>query len=218
MSTKAVIVGFIGIETYDIILYTAKLLQNLKKRVLIIDNSDLGALTYCIPIPDELNPKEIKVSFRNMEFMKHRSVLEFAKDYDFILIDFGFNLQNKDYMNCSQLFLVTDKQQHHISRLQYLRLNQPEAFLILKDVTEKENAAFLFESFKDYSPALKDYYYLYYDEIDKENMTALQYSYDITLKKLSGQLKYMLFQILSDIFGFGAEEIGQAYKNAKRGA
>lgn len=218
MSIKANIVGFIGIETYDIILYTAKLLYNLKKKVLIIDHSEAEALTYCIPIPDSLNPKLTKVNFCNIEFIKDRSPLEFAEEYDFILIDFGFSLRNKEFIHCTRLFFVTDKQQHNISRLQSLKINQSETYLIIKDVIQKENAAFLFENLREYSLNLKDYFYLYYDDIDKENMTSLQYNYDIKLKKLSGQFKSMLYQILSDIFGFDITEVSQAYKNAKRGA
>jgi hypothetical protein len=218
MSIKANIVGFIGIETYDIILYTAKLLYNLKKKVLVIDQSESEALTFCIPIPDTMNAKLTKINFSNIEFIKDRSALEFVCEYDYILIDFGFSLHNKEVIHCSQLFFVTDKQQHNIFKLQSLKINQCETHLIIKDVIQKENAAYLFDNLKEYSLNLKDYFYLYYDDIDKENMTSLQYSYDIKLKKLSGQFRYMLFEILSEIFGFDISEIGQAYKHAKRGA
>ncbi len=218
MSIKANVAGFLGIETYDIILYVSILLLNLKQKVLLIDNSETEALTYCVPIPESLNPKVNKINFRNIDFMKDRNVSDFIREYDYILIDFGFKTMHKDISNCSQIFLVTDKQQHNISRIQNIKLIQADTYLIIKDMIRKDNITYLLENLKENKINIKMYYALYYDDADKENMIALQYSNDIKFKNLSAQLKYLLNQLISETFKFNRSEVGQAYKKAKRGA
>jgi hypothetical protein len=217
MSIKANAVGFLGIETYDLILYMSKLLLNLNQKVLIIDNSETEALTCCVPIPESLNPKISKINFRNIDFVKERSILEYMEDYDYILIDFGFKTTHKDIKNCSFVYLVTDKQQHNILRIQSLKLTQ-DAYLIIKDIIKNESAAYLLDYLKENKINIKQYYYLYYDDADKENMISLQYNNDIKFKNQSGQLKYLLNQLIIETLHFNKAEVGQAYKKAKRGA
>ena len=45
------VVGFYGIDNYEIILYLTRVLSNAAKKVLIADYSDSNALMSCIPIP-----------------------------------------------------------------------------------------------------------------------------------------------------------------------
>ncbi len=217
MSIKANTVGFLGIETYDLILYISKLLLNLNQKVLVIDNSETEALTCCVPIPESLNPKISKINYRNIDFVKERSVMEYIDDYDYILIDFGFKTTHKDIKSCSFVYLVTDKQQHNILRIQNLKLTQ-DAYLIIKDIIKNENAAYLLDNLKENKINIKQYYYLYYDDADKENMISLQYNNDIKFKNQSGQLKYLLNQLIVETLHFNKTEVGQAYKKAKRGA
>ncbi|MGB8455261.1 MAG: hypothetical protein WCD89_23385 [Anaerocolumna sp.] len=217
MSIKANVIGFLGIETYDLILYISKLLINLNQEVLIIDNSETEALTCCIPIPESLNPKISKINYRHIDFVKERTSNEYMDDYDFIFVDFGFKTSNKDIKNCSFIYLVTDKQQHNILRIQNLKLTQ-EVYLIIKDIIKSENAAYLADNLKENKINVKQYYCLYYDDADKENMISLQYNNDIKFKNQSGQLKELLNQLIIETLHFNKTEVGQAYKKAKRGA
>lgn len=217
MSIKANVAGFLGIEAYDLILYLSRLLLNLGKKVLVIDNSESGALTCCIPVPDSLNPKNARISYRKLDFIKDRSALEFLRDYDYILIDFGFKTNHKDLENCSLVYLVTDRQQHNILRLQNLKVYR-EAYLIVKDIIKNEFAVYLLDNLKDNKIEVKKYYCLYRDETDKENMVTLQYDNDIKFRSQSGQLKYILNQLIIETLHFDRREVSQAYKKAKRGA
>ncbi len=216
MSIEANVVGFIGVETYDLILYISMLLINLKKKVLVIDNSETEALTCCIPVPESLNPKISKITFHNIDFVKERNITEYRKYYDYIIIDFGFRTSHKDISNCTCIYLVTDKQRHNILRLSNIKLNQEVSFII-KDMNNHEKVSYLLEELRINKIMVKQYYCLYYDDTDKENMVALQYCNDIKFKRQSGQLKYLLSQILTDTLHFNRAEVGQAYKKAKRG-
>lgn len=217
MSIRTNIIGFLGIEAYDLILYLAKMLQYLGKKILVIDHSESGALTCCIPIPDTLDPKSEIISCLGMDFIKNRSALNFQRDYDYILIDFGFNINQKEIENCTFCCLVTDRQQHNIQRLAKLKLYQ-EASIIIKDTIRDDFADYLMEKLKDKKQWLKNCYYLYADERDKENMIGLQYHNNIHFKKQSGQLKYVLNQFIIETLHFDRYEALRAYKKAKRGA
>ncbi len=216
MSIKASVIGFFGIEKYDLILYLSSLLLNLDRKVLIIDNSETEALTFSIPIPESMNPKICKINYRNMDFVKERNAAQYQMDYDFILIDFGFRTNHKDIPLCSFVYLVTDKQRHNIARIRNLKLSQ-NAYLIIRDSIGKESAACLADKLNENKANIKQYYCLYWDDTDKENMIALQYGDGIKFKKQSGQLKYLLTQLMTETLPFNRAEVGQAYKKAKRG-
>ncbi len=217
MSIKAKVIGLLGIEKYDLILYLSILLLNLNQKVLIIDNSETEALTCCVPVPENLNPRIHKINFMNIDFVKEKDVTAYLKDYDCILIDFGYKTTHKDIPNCSSVYLVTDKQQHNIARMRNLKLTQ-EAYLIIRGIMKRKNAAYLTDNLKENKVNMKGCYCLYYDDTDRENMIALQYGDDIKFKNQSGQLKYLLNQLITETFHFNKAEVGRAYKKAKRGA
>ncbi|WFR59543.1 hypothetical protein QA584_10755 [Anaerocolumna sp. AGMB13025] len=221
MSINAKTIGFLGIEAYDLILFLSKLLLNLNQKVLLIDNSDTGALTCCIPVPDSLNPKVSKVSYQKIDFVKERASSEYEKAYDFILIDFGFKVNHKEIGNCSILYLITDKQQHNTLRFHNLKLihvlKEQETYLIIKDLLNSESAAYLTDSLRDKINNIKQYFYLFEDDIDRENMVSLQYNNEVKFRRQSGQYKNLLMQILTEALQFNRTEVILAYKKAKRG-
>jgi len=217
-NNQATIIGWVGIEKYDIILYLAKLLTCLNKKVLLIDRSENEALSYCIPTPAMLNPKTSKITFRNIDFIKDRNVSDFVHDdYDYILIDFGFKTAHADIYKCSKIIIVTDKQQHNINKIKTLKFNTEDVLLILKVQGNRSELDILQESISDTLP-IKDQIVIEFDEIDKEKMITLQYNNEIKIKRLSGQYVNLLEQIMTIILNFDRKEFGQAYKQLKRGA
>lgn len=217
MSTRANILGFLGIEAYDLILYLTKLLYHLEKKVLLIDYSESGALACCIPVPDGLNPKITRISCTLMDFIKERKRLEYEDDYDYILIDFGFQTNHKELDNCSVLYLVTDRQQHNLIRLQNLKYSR-EIHVIIKDIVNVRFTGYLLDCLKDKGLNIVNGYPLYKDDTDKENMLGLQYSDKIKLKMLSGQFRHVINQLMTETLCIDRAEAAEAYKKAKRGA
>ena len=212
----ATVIGWVGIEKYDIILYLAKLLTCLNKKVLLIDRSENSALTYCIPIPAIMNATSNKVNFRNIDFIKERNVSDFINDYDYILIDFGFKTTHADIYKCDKIIIVTDKQQHNIDTMYTLK-SKSEVLLVLKAEGNKREIDALQESIRE-QLQIEDIVVMGFDEIDKEKMIMLQYNSEIKMKRLSGQYIYLLEQIMTTILKFDSKDFGQAYKQLKRGA
>jgi len=216
MSTNACIIGFLGIEAYDIILYLSKLLSGLDKKILLMDNSESGALTCCIPIPATLNPKFTPISCGDMDFVRERKVAEYKEKYEYILMDFGFRINHEDLNTCSYLFLICDRQQHNIERLRNLK-EETEVYVILRDIVNFKVKDYILNNLAE-KIHIKDCYCLYRDEIDKEYMLGLQYGNQIALKKLSAQFNYVLNQIFTKVLHFERVAVVKAYKKAKRGA
>lgn len=216
-NNQAIIIGWVGIEKYDIILYLAKLTTCLNKKVLLIDRSENEALSYCIPTPTIMNAKTKKITYRNIDFIKDRNVSDFVKDYDYIFIDFGFKTTHADIYKCSKLIIVTDKQQHNINKIYTLRFSPQDALLVLKTERNKKEIDALQESIRD-QLQIDNIVAMEFDEIDKEKMILLQYNNEIKVKRLSGQYVYLLEQIMTMILNFDSKDFGQAYKQLKRGA
>lgn len=215
---KAKVIGWIGTDKYDLILYFSMILTSTNKKVLLIDQSESEALSYCIPAPASLNPKSDKVTYKNLDFVKGKNVVDYIEKYDYILIDFGFKVNHRDIINyCSKIFLVTDRQQHNIDRICALEAKTDDIFLILRDLRRRTKITVLQESIEQ-RIKIKNHFVLDFDDIDNEKMVALQYSYQLQYKKLSSQYKYLLEQIMTEILNFNHYELGQAMKRLKRGA
>ncbi len=213
---KAKIIGWIGIDKYDLIMYFSMLLSGTNKKVLLIDQSENEALSYCIPVPGALNPKGSKVSYKNIDFINGKNVVDFMDDYDYILIDFGFKTTHRDVYKCNKIFLVTDRQQHNIDRITNLKAETEEVFLIYRD-SRRNKISVLQSSIEQIIP-IKSHFILDFYDFDKDKMVALQYSNQIQIHKLPRQMKYLLEQIMTEILNFNHYELGQAYKKLKRGA
>jgi len=212
--TLSEIVGFWGVEKYDLILYLSHFLSAMNNKVLIIDNSETGALTYCIPVPSALNPKVNKITFRNIDFVKDSNPSDF-KGYDYIMVDYGFRITQKELTGCAKLFVVTDKQQHNIDSINKLKVSSDEVYLILKDLTWKDKAESIL---KAVTIGVNEAFYLNYDEADRAYMIELQHDEKLFLKKLSPEYKSLIQKIITNIFQIHSKEYGLAYKILKRGA
>ena len=85
MSTK--IIGLFGCGQSDLCIYLASILENMKYRVLVIDNSKEQKIRLCIPKPEE----DIStITYQNVDYTflrPHSEWLHYA--YDFIVVDMG---------------------------------------------------------------------------------------------------------------------------------
>lgn len=107
MSTS--IIGFAGIECYDLMLYLGRTLNELGLQVLMSDSSSNRALQHCVPVVEEWETTPIH--YNGLDFVI--DLIEPPEGYDIILIDFGKS-QQQFSSNCNEIFMVTDYQKHNI--------------------------------------------------------------------------------------------------------
>jgi|GEM_PF-4495983 len=209
-------IGFLGIEKYDIIIYLAKLISNTGKKVLIIDNSETDALGCCIAVPEGLDPHKAVVSQGEIDYVKKQNPENYIKKYDFIITDYGFNVDNQDIKMCQYVFLVLDKQFHNRKKMQEARkhLRDNEPYLLIRDVSPSSQPKSVLE--EDFN--VREKFILEFDAVDRKKMVELQYNRKIGLNKLSYQYKELLERITTGIFNIDKKEYFKSFKKLKRGA
>lgn len=211
--TLTKVIGFLGVEKYDLILYLAYILKELNQKILIMDASDQRALTCCIPHPKELNSETETITFREIDFIRDFNPDDYVRDYDYILIDYGFKVRHHDLKGCTTLFACLDRQKHNITAINQLALPSDEVYLILRDIGYQSDADIVVQElgFK-----AKEVIPLIYDEHDKRSMVALQSQERININSLSGDYRYLLRYVIETVFGIDKKDFKLAYKRMRK--
>lgn len=106
MSNK--VYGFVGVESYDLILALGRTLAVLNCKVLLLDKSSDSTLMYTAT-EDVQSGSE--VDYYNMSMVCKKPVVECEPDrYDYIFINFGRTSNDEDLARCDEIYLVTDYQ------------------------------------------------------------------------------------------------------------
>lgn len=136
MSTgNSKVIGFIGVDCYDYILYLTRILTILGCKVLLIDYSCTQSLTYCIPHPKDMDSYKEIVEYKGFDFTRRIFSLEWEGEYDFIFIFYGlYDLKN--YSMCNFYILLSDGQRHHLDRIKVLKVEDEKVLQILLKDTE----------------------------------------------------------------------------------
>lgn len=229
MSNSAKVIGFVGIEQFDIILYLSRVLKNLNKKVMLLDLADNKKLSICIPYPDQLLAKNknnsLIIDYSGIDIIINNEgrnkISNFVNQYDFILIDFGFDLKNKEILLCDELFLVTDLDKTNSNRFNNTQFDHIQnKYLIFREVVDCKITPFYV--LEEHIPNLHiDREYcsiLYQDYIDTKMKLNWQYDEDVRFKKLSRHYKNWIKDTVTYISGLTRKDIEKAYKAAERGA
>lgn len=224
MDHKCNVIGFIGADKYDLILYLARILYHLQKRVLVIDLSESGALHACLRYPEGL--KDTVIEHRGVYYLFGRKFNSdflnpsYIKDlydsaYDYVLIDFGF--QKYQDPGCDRIIYVVDQQLQNIKRLYDISCMKKS--LIVRDMTDYKIKPELIVCEAGLSDlAARNIYLTFHDEWDMGCKLNCQYNHRIRFNKLSVQLRKALKEIITDMVpGYSLNEVNKAYKKAAGG-
>lgn len=216
MSSNKVI-GFLGIDKYEIMLYLAKLLVKLEKTVLLIDVSETSALSYCFSVPADMDSKIEIISHAGLEYTKKLDIEGQRKNYDVILIDYGFSYNYEDLGNHDHVCIVTDKQLHNLNRLLQVKAAQVESFLLLKNMDKDDNINHIRDLFsKNFN--IVNVYPFSADNIDQIHTYSLQYGKQLKIKILSFEYKQVMKKFAIELLEITEKEYKIAFKKLKRGA
>lgn len=209
-------IGFIGIEKYEIMHYLSRILFYLKQKVLLLDQSSERALACSIPV----------LLYGNKEIMDYNGV-DVAEglgtealrwlDYDYILVDLGFQVNHPLLSQCDEVYLVSDLQLHNIRNLSVLQLEKhQQRFLILKSFFANQiNPRYIYEEMTPLMIQEENSYALSLEEKDYENCLQCQYQNRISMKRISKGMRRMLSDML--MVDFTRLQIEQAFRLAERG-
>ncbi|SHO47036.1 hypothetical protein [Anaerocolumna xylanovorans] len=216
MPSKAKRMGFAGTDSYDLIMYLAVLLIASDKKVLLVDNSLQKALSCCVPPVDMTSVKERKACYRGLDIQKETYMEVMGEEYDYVLADFGQEMNQKALKTCDTVFLVTDTRLHNMTGIEYFRGAWDNTCLLIRDITEGMEEKYIHKLLQEKGIQERRSYYFYFDETDREMAAMLQYYNSFSYKKLSPAIRYFLKDALRGFFGMDEAQLNLAEKKLKR--
>ena len=220
------IIGFIGIDKYEYILYLSRLLYQLNKKTLLLDCSLSKALTACVPAPAGLSNKRIE--YRGVMFQDIKSSsdgITAAKDmggdeFDCILIDYDDEVKILEDNQLDILVYVTDQQMHNIRHLAELKVKKTAVkILVIKNyIQHRTSPSFIIQQLKLSTEDLKNTYVISQDEVDDKSKLSCQSDYVFKFNKVSHQTKNFIKGIAAELYpDITKRALNKGLKRAGRG-
>ena len=229
-------IGFIGgFDKTSLILYIAKLLSLIQKRILIIDTTALQKMKYVIPTmaPSKTyitnyEDLDIAVGFYSLEAIKGYLGIEdkdaLAYDYVFIDIDSPEAFDAFDIKTANKIYFVTNFDTYSIKRGIEILSGVAEPMHIKKvffskDMTKEEDDYFNYISLGSKIMWNNEKIYFPYEQGDESVIIENQRARKIKLKKLSKMYKDSLLYITEEILDHPEEnsQLEKMFKQMEKG-
>lgn len=131
------IVGFVGVDVQDTILYLSRILLHMGKKVLMVDHSISEALLSSIPLIPEYDVYHGKAEYRGTFFTCDKVSEKDLDEYDVILLFLGFEISN-DLELCTHVIYTTDDEKNHMDKLMKTGMKSGDyRQLVLRNVSLK---------------------------------------------------------------------------------
>lgn len=221
-------IGFIGaFEKTDLIIYTAKILTEVKKRVLVIDTTVLQKARYIVPAiaptkfyVTEYEGIDIAVGFEDLESV-NKYLNNIESSYDIVLVDIdspemfdSFNMINSD-----KLYFVTAFDSFSLRRgIEIIGNMRPRIkmtkILFERDIIEEDDEYLNLLSLTFPIEWDTEKLYFPYDQGDLTAIIENQRVTKIKLKNLSEQFRDSLLMLVQEIIPeTRTGEIKRVFKN-----
>lgn len=227
------VIGFIGIEAHDLILYLSRILKGLANKVLLVDYAEHQSLARSIPIINQGDPLGYIIEYHGIYFTQKEHIEEIYGDYDIVLIQFGmvrFDMEQLAFIgngqmlsNCTEIIYVVDQQRHHMEPLLQMAThlsNADKKELILRNMIHSNIDEYYIRSKFKEKIALEDYeiHVFYYDERDIKSGLLAQYNDQFTFPNISKDLKNYLQNKIHQLCPMETSKLRKrAYRAAERG-
>lgn len=221
------IIGFLGVDKYDIILYLSRILYKLNKKILLLDCSENRALTYSIPMPNHIlceGDDSYIVNYRGIDCASNSVITQeimekYKQEYHVILMDFGFQENHELVENCTHIVLVLDQKLHNLKRIRQFSLpKECEKFLIFYEVYGcKISLNYIIEELVFDIPE-DNIYEVFQDSVDIKRSIDCQYNDVIRFHKLTKPYQKLLHSIVATLYPENkTKEKAKAFLRAKYG-
>lgn len=206
-------IGFVGaFEKTDMILYVAKILTEVERKVLIVDATILQRARYTVPCiapskyyVTEFEEIDIAVGFKNLEEIKKYLGVE-TLDYDYVLIDIGSNEAFNDYelSIAEKNFFVTAFDNYSLKRgLEIIGKLEERVvmtkILFSREMLQEEDDYLNFLSFYSSVKWTSKKIYFPYETGDNSAIIENQRTARIRFKSLSEEYKEGLIKVANEI-------------------
>ncbi len=214
------VVAYVGLESFDTILYLSRILQRLGRRVLMVDNSDTLALTFSVPRISEINTYETTITYRRVDFTNLPVSEELAAEYDDVLIDCGMKAPVTSISLFTRIIYVTDLFEYNIRRIanieEYDRCKCEKLLLIRNAVYSKISVDSISQQISK-EISIEKTKVLFRDEADYESCLNSHINQVFTLNLSKLYKEYLIDLAISMCSYFTRKEIREAYRKARNG-
>lgn len=213
MDTKYI--AFIGLESYDLMHYLSKILVKLDCSVLLIDESESKSLSYTIS--SDCLENSVIYDYNGIDACSNlKSFDTIDSDYDYVLVDFGFNFDYNLIRKCEEVYLISDLQYQNLIKFGNLELDSMQArFLILREFVAGMSDIFALECLKKLNISQDNIITLTSDSSDLLMKYSCQYESGFKLSKVSSDIIEFLYRFLE--VDFSSKEIANAIRLVKKG-
>lgn len=184
------VVGFVGYECEDIVLYLARILSAFEKKVAIVDRTEQEMLMEILNIQRE-KKSTVREGFFSEIWITDQVVC--YEDYDVVFLLFGYRLVHPKLYECSALIMVTDGIPAHASLLRKIGNWDRKQYLLIRNLVPMRHT-------EKYLALLADneesYCEIPYDEKDIRMRYSLSAYAECTVKCLSCGMKKALVKLI----------------------
>lgn len=209
------ILGFLGVESYDLVYYLGSVMHALGKSVLAVDYSPLGELASIVPYG--LSNGEVVEQYgvniaKNVEL---DDVLE-SEDYDYVILYFSSFIKHDNVVDCDEVYLVTDFQKHNINNFLNLDLDDEQCrFLVYRNRIEtKIDLMYVINALKGLEITEEETYVMEDAQDDYDAMVMLQYDSIVNGLRISADVSNFIIDVLN--VDFTEKLISNAIKQLNR--
>lgn len=206
-------IGFIGaFEKTDLMVYVARILVELQKKVLIVDSTILGKARYTVPsispskyYVTEFEGIDVAIGFNNMESIAdYLGVSDLQYDFALIDIDLHENLERFNMESADKNYFVTGFDNYSLKKGLEIIGKMPDKILMTKVLFSRD----MQKEEEDYLNFLSLYYsiqweeekiYFPYDNGDSTVIIENQRAGRISFKNLSIEYKKGLLELTQQI-------------------
>ena len=181
------IVGFVGYECEDIVLYLAWILCKLGKRVAIIDRTEQEMLLEILELQEPLT----KEGDCGGVWITNQGVEQ--EDFDFVFYLFGYRLIHPKLYECGKLIMVTDGVPAHASMLRKIGNWDRKQYLLIRNLVPMKHTQQYLALLADNESSFCE---IPYDENDLRMKYSLGSYAGCAVKRLSAGMKEALILLL----------------------
>lgn len=190
------IIGFVGYESEDIVLYLAKILYAFEKRVAIVDRTEQEMLLELLEVGVEREGEYEGIWVTSQGVEKER--------YDIVFLLFGYRLMHPKLYECEALIMVTDGVPAHASLLRKIGQWERVTCLIIRNLVEMKYGEQYLKILTGQTELTC--FMIPYEEQDIRIRYCIGSDTEICIKKLSKEMKQTLIQLVLWLFSDYSEK------------
>lgn len=184
------IIGFVGYESEDIVLYLAKVLYAFEKRVAIVDRTEQEMLLELLEVGVEREGEYEGIWVTSQGVEKEK--------YDIVFLLFGYRFMHPKLYECEFLIMVTDGVPAHASLLRKIGQWERVTCLIIRNLVEMKYGEQYLKILTGQTELTC--FMIPYEEQDIRIKYCLGSDTEICIKKLSKEMKQTLIQLVLWLF------------------